>query len=190
MSYIPNTEQDQRAMLGAIGVDSIAELFDVVPEQARFPDLDLPAGLSEVEVGQLLQDLAAENTHVREQACFLGAGAYHHYAPAVVDAILQRGEFLTAYTPYQAEVSQGTLTTIYEFQTLITMLAGMEVANASMYDGSTALAEAVLMAARVTRRDKIVLSEAVHPEYRDVVRTYVQALDLRCTKRGSILRPA
>lgn len=184
MSYIPNTEQDQRAMLDAIGVDTVEDLFDVVPEQVRFPDLDLPAGMSEVEVGQLLQDLAAENVHTRQRASFLGAGAYHHYAPAVVDAILQRGEFLTAYTPYQAEASQGTLTTIYEFQSLIAMLAGMEVANASMYDGSTALAEAVLMAARVTRRDKIVLSKGVHPEYRDVVRTYVQGLDLPVEETG------
>lgn len=178
MSYIPNTEQDQRAMLETIGVEAIEDLFDVVPEQARFPRLGLPAGMSEVEVGQLLQDMAAENVHVRQQASFLGAGVYHHYAPAVVDAILQRGEFLTAYTPYQAEVSQGTLTTIYEFQTLIATLADMEVANASMYDGSTALAEAVLMAARITRRDKVVLSQGVHPEYCDVVRTYVQGLEL------------
>lgn len=178
MSYIPNTGQDQRAMLDVIGVNAVEDLFDPIPEQVRFPDLDLPEGMSELEVGGLLQRLAAENVSVAEQACFLGAGAYHHYVPAVVDTILRRGEFLTAYTPYQAEVSQGTLTTIYEFQSLIATLADMEVVNASMYDGASALAEAVLMSARITRRDKVLLSNAIHPEYRDVVRTYVQGLEM------------
>lgn len=178
MTYIPNTEQDQQAMLDTIGVASVEELFSVIPEQVRFPDLDLPAGMSELEVGKLLQDLASRNVNVTQQACFLGAGAYHHYVPAVVDAVLRRGEFLTAYTPYQPEVSQGTLTSIYEFQSLIALLAGMDVVNASMYDGASALGEAVLMAARSTRRDKIVLSSTVHPDYRDVVRTYVQGLNM------------
>lgn len=174
--YIQNTEQDQREMLDRIGCDTVEELFEVIPHQVRFPELDIPAGMSEMEVEQLLRDLADRNLNVQQRPCFLGAGAYNHYVPAVVDTVLRRGEFLTAYTPYQAEVSQGTLTTIYEFQSLIGLLAGMEVVNASMYDGSTALAEAVLMAARVTHRDKVVLSRAVHPEYRDVVRTYVQGL--------------
>lgn len=178
MTYIPNTEQDQQAMLDAIGVDELEALFDIIPARVRFPDLDLPAGLSELEVGKLLQDLAARNLNVTQHASFLGAGAYYHYAPAVVDTILRRGEFLTAYTPYQAEVSQGTLTSIFEFQSLIAMLTDMEVVNASMYDGASALAEAVLMAARSTRRDKVILSRAVHPEYRDVVRTYVQGLNM------------
>ncbi|RME47677.1 MAG: aminomethyl-transferring glycine dehydrogenase subunit GcvPA [Chloroflexi bacterium] len=178
MTYIPNTEQDQRAMLDTIGVEKVEDLFDVIPEQVRFPDLNLPAGMSELEVGKLLQDLAARNVNVMQQVSFLGAGAYHHYVPAVVDTILRRGEFLTAYTPYQAEVSQGMLTCIYEFQSLIAMLADMEVVNASMYDGASALAEAVLMAARVTRRDKVILSSAVHPDYRDVVRTYVQGMGI------------
>lgn len=176
--YIQNTEQDQREMLDRIGVGAVEDLFEVIPEQVRFPELDIPAGMSEMEVEQLLRDLAGKNVHVQQQPCFLGAGAYNHYVPAVVDTVLRRGEFLTAYTPYQAEVSQGTLTTIYEFQSLIGLLTEMEVVNASMYDGSTALAEAVLMAARITRRDKVVLSQAVHPEYRDVVRTYVQGLQM------------
>jgi glycine dehydrogenase subunit 1 len=176
--YIQNTEADRREMLDRIGVGAVEDLFEVIPEQVRFPELDIPAGMSEMEVEQLLHELSAENVHVREQPSFLGAGAYHHYIPAVVDTVLRRGEFLTAYTPYQAEVSQGTLTTIYEFQSLIGLLADMDVVNASMYDGSTALAEAVLMAARITRRDKVVLSRAVHPEYRDVVGTYLQGLQM------------
>lgn len=178
MSYIPNTDHDRQSMLDAIGIAAIEELFDVIPAQVRFPELNLPPGLSELEVGELLKELAARNENVAEQPSFLGAGAYRHYVPAVVDAVLQRGEFLTAYTPYQAEVSQGTLTSIYEFQSLIGLLANMEVVNASMYDGASALAEAVLMAARVTRRDKVVLSRGIHPEYRDVVRTYVQGLEM------------
>ncbi|MFQ5593959.1 MAG: aminomethyl-transferring glycine dehydrogenase subunit GcvPA [Anaerolineae bacterium] len=178
MTYIPNTDQDQQAMLDAIGISKVEDLFDVIPEQVRFPELDLPAGMSELEVGKLLQDLAARNLNLTQQANFLGAGAYYHYVPAVVDTIMRRGEFFTAYTPYQPEVSQGMLTSIYEFQSLIAMLADMDVVNASMYDGASALAEAVLMAARTTRRDGLVLSNAVHPEYLDVVRTYVQGLNM------------
>jgi glycine dehydrogenase subunit 1 len=178
MNYLPNTDKDREAMLRAIGVDSIEALFEVVPEQVRFPEFRLPEGMSELEVGRLLTELAARNTNVTTHPCFVGAGAYHHFVPAVVDTILRRGEFLTAYTPYQAEVSQGTLTAIYEFQSLIALLAEMDVVNASMYDGASALAEAVLMAARVTRRDKILLSMAIHPEYRQVVRAYLQALDI------------
>jgi len=178
MTYIPNTAQDQQAMLDAIGIDKVEDLFDVIPDQVRFPQLDLPAGMSELEIGKLLQDLAVRDLNLTQQVCFLGAGAYYHYVPAVVDTIMRRGEFFTAYTPYQPEVSQGMLTSIYEFQSLIAMLAGMDVVNASMYDGASALAEAVLMAARTTRRDRLVLSSAVHPEYRDVVRTYVQGLSM------------
>ncbi len=178
MDYLPNTDKDRKAMLEAIGVDSIEELFEVVPEQVRFPGFRLPEGMSELEVGRLLSQLAAQNANVTTHPCFLGAGAYHHFVPAVVDAILRRGEFLTAYTPYQAEVSQCTLTAIYEFQSLIALLAGVDIVNASMYDGASALAEAVLMAARVTRRDRILLSAAVHPEYRQVVHAYLQGLDM------------
>ena len=178
MSYLPMTNEDRKAMLEAIGVRSVEELFEVVPEAVRFPELRLPSGMSELEASRLLAELAAENDNVTSHACFLGAGAYHHFIPAVVDTVLRRGEFLTAYTPYQAEVSQGTLTAIYEFQSLIALLADMDVVNASMYDGASALAEATLMAARITKRDKVVLSAAIHPEYRQVVRTYVQALDM------------
>jgi len=165
-------------MLGTIGVDSIEALFADIPETVRFPDLDLPAPLSEMEVARLLQDLSELDADLGHNACFLGAGAYRHFVPAAVDHILRRGEFYTAYTPYQPEVSQGTLTSIYEYQTMICQLTGMDVANASMYDGASALAEAALMAARVTRRDSIVVSSAVHPEYREVVRTYTQGIGL------------
>ena len=178
MSYIPNTDADRAAMLGTIGVDSIEALFADIPETVRFPDLDLPAPLSEMEVARLLQDLSELDADLGHNACFLGAGAYRHFVPAAVDHILRRGEFYTAYTPYQPEISQGTLTSIYEYQTMICQLTGMDVANASMYDGASALAEAALMAARVTRRDSIVVSSAVHPEYREVVRTYTQGIGL------------
>ena len=146
MSYIPNTDVDRAKMLEAIGLTSIEELFADIPEEVRFPALDLPATLSEMEVVRLLGELAEKNADLDHYACFLGAGAYRHFAPAVVDHILRRGEFYTCYTPYQPEVSQGTLTAIYEYQTMICQLTGMEVANASMYDGASALAEAALMA--------------------------------------------
>ncbi len=184
MSYVPHTDADRRAMLEAIGVGSVEELFADIPAEVRFPQLALPAPMSELEVVQLMRELAAQNADLDRYACFLGAGAYRHFVPAVVDHILSRGEFYTAYTPYQPEVSQGTLTAIYEYQSLVCRLTGMEVANASMYDGSTALAEAVLMAARVTRRDRVVISRAVHPEYRAVVRTYTQGVGLDIVEAG------
>ena len=167
-------------MLDAIGVDSIDELFADVPHAHRFPRLDLPDGLSEQEVAALFRDLARRNGSTDNHSCFLGAGAYHHYTPALVAHLLFRSEFYTAYTPYQPEVSQGTLQTIFEFQTMIARLFGMEVANASMYDGSTALAEAALMAARLRRgRGTVAVSEAVHPEYREVIATYLSGIGLR-----------
>jgi len=184
MSYVPHTDVDRRAMLQAIGVESVEELFADIPAHVRFPRLDLPAPMSELEVVRLMRELAGQNADLERYACFLGAGAYRHFVPAVVDHILSRGEFYTAYTPYQPEVSQGTLTAIYEYQSLVCRLTGMEVANASMYDGSTSLAEAALMAARVTRRDKIVVSRAVHPEYRAVVRTYTQGVGLDIVEAG------
>jgi glycine dehydrogenase subunit 1 len=161
-------------MLQQIGLDSAAELFESIPEDLRLSrDLNTPAALSEIELLFAFEQMAARNPGAR-RASFLGAGAYSHYIPTVVDHIISRSEFFTAYTPYQPEISQGTLQAIFEFQTLICQLTGMEVANASMYDGSTALAEAVLMAERVTRRSKVIACGAVHPEYLDVVTTYVQ----------------
>ncbi len=161
-------------MLHHIGLQSAEELFDSIPEDLRLHrHLAVPASLSELDLLGRFERMADRNVSAR-QTSFLGAGAYSHYIPTVVDHIISRSEFFTAYTPYQPEISQGTLQTIFEFQTLVCQLTGMEVANASMYDGSTALAEAVLMAQRITRRSKVISSQAVHPEYLEVVRTYVQ----------------
>jgi glycine dehydrogenase subunit 1 len=165
-------------MLSAIGVESIEELFEDVPEAVRFPDLSLPPALSELEVRWELELLANVNFTAADGPCFLGAGAYRHFIPAVVDAVLRRGELYTAYTPYQPEVSQGTLQSIFEYQTMICELTGLDVSNASHYDGATSTAEAVITALNVhrLRRKKIVVSPYVHPEYREVVRTYTQGM--------------
>src|SRR6476619_5573247 len=161
-------------MLEAIGLKSAEQLFDSIPPQLRLQrPLQTPAALSEIELLDKFEQLGQQNAAAR-RISFLGAGAYSHYIPTIVDHILSRSEFFTAYTPYQPEISQGTLQTIFEFQTLVCQLTGMDVANASMYDGSTALAEAVLMAERVTKRSKVVASTAAHPQYLEVVRTYVQ----------------
>ncbi len=161
-------------MLEAIGLGSADELFDSIPEDLRLKrPLNTPAALSEIELLDLFEQMGARNAGAR-RISFMGGGAYSHYIPTIVDHILSRSEFFTAYTPYQPEISQGTLQVIFEFQTLVCQLTGMEVANASMYDGSTALAEAVLMAERVTKRSKVVASTATHPQYLEVVRTYVQ----------------
>ena len=173
--YIPNTQEEQNAMLVALGISSIDDLFLDIPEQHRNPSLNLPDPLSELEIQQELAGLAGKNRHTSSGPSFLGAGAYSHFIPAVVKALMIRGEFLTAYTPYQAEASQGTLQVIYEFQTLISNLYAMEVANAGMYDGATSLAEAVLMACRVTRREKVVVASTVSPTYRQVIETYCQS---------------
>jgi len=180
MPYIPHSDEDREAMLAAIGVRSTQELFEDVPERTRFPKLDLPPALSEMEVRWELESLAGANLTTAECPCFLGAGAYHHFVPAVVDGVLSRGEFYTAYTPYQPEISQGTLQAIFEYQTMICALTGMEVSNASHYDGATATAEAVITAINVHRlkRRKVVVSPFVHPEYRAVVRTYTQGMGL------------
>ncbi len=180
MNYIPNTDADRAAMLAAVGVDSVADLFQDVPEKLRFPALDLPPALSEMEVLQELQALAEENDDLGHVSCFLGAGAYNHFVPSVVDFILHRSEFFTAYTPYQPEISQGTLQAHFEYQSMICALTGMEVANVSHYDGATAVAEAVIMALQVGRgkRCKVVLSPTLHPQYREVVRTYTQGMSI------------
>ena len=178
MSYVPHTDSDRAAMLAAIGVKSVAELFEDVPARVRFPALDLPDPLSEPETLREMQELAGSNAHAQDQLCFLGAGAYNHFIPSVVNHMILRGEFLTAYTPYQPEVSQGTLQTIYEFQSMICALTGMEVANASHYDGATSLAEAAIMAVNhfKLKRKKVIVSPAVHPHYRGVLRTYTQGM--------------
>jgi glycine dehydrogenase subunit 1 len=170
--YIPNTEADRRAMLAAIGRSSVSDLFVDIPAEHRDPELTLPPMLTESELMDDLRALAGQNRHAGELACFLGAGAYRHYVPSVVNHIQGRSEFWTAYTPYQPEISQGTLQTIFEFQSMVCELTGMDVANAGMYDGASALAEACLMAVRVTGRRRIALSLDVHPTYRATVRTY------------------
>src|SRR6201989_577847 len=165
-------------MLEAMGLGSAEELFDSIPEDLRLKrPLNTPAALSEIELLDRFEQMGARNA-AAGRVSFMGGGAYSHYIPTIVDHILSRSEFFTAYTPYQPEISQGTLQVIFEFQTLVCQLTGMEVANASMYDGSTGMAEAVLMAERITRRSKVVVSSAVHPEYIDVVRTYVQHADI------------
>ena len=173
MRYLPLTDADRRAMLATIGVPSIDSLYRDVPDAARLdaPIDGLPLHAGEMEVERAISALAARNTPASDVPCFLGAGAYHHHVPATVDHLIQRGEFLTSYTPYQPEVSQGTLQVLFEFQTQVALITGMDVANASMYDGATACAEAVLMANRVTRRNRAVLSGGLHPHYRDTVRT-------------------
>jgi len=180
MTYIPHTDADRRAMLDTIGVAGIEELFTDVPAAQRFPTLDLPEPLSELEVLRELQALSEGNVDVDHYSCFLGAGAYDHFVPSVVKHIAGRSEFYTAYTPYQPELSQGTLQTIFEYQSMVCALTGMDVANASHYDGATALAEAVIMALSVSRgkRNKVVLAPAIHPEYRAVARTYTQGMGL------------
>lgn len=175
--YIPHTEDEILAMLEAIGVENVEALFSMVPAKLRLGrPLDLPAALSEQEIIAELTALAEQNTHIGNHDWFLGAGTYAHYSPSVVDMLIQRGEFLTAYTPYQAEISQGTLQAIFEWQTMMASLTGVDVANASMYDGASAAAEGVLMAMRITRRSKIALGAGLHPHYREVIQTYVSGL--------------
>jgi glycine dehydrogenase subunit 1 len=178
MRYLPHTPADRQAMLAAIGVERIDELFVDVPAQALLPKaLDLPNHAGEMAVERNLAALAARNMPAGAAASFLGAGAYRHYVPAAVDHLIQRSEFLTAYTPYQPEVSQGTLQYLFEFQTQVALLTGMEVANASMYDGASACAEAVLMAHRVTKRNKAVLCGGLHPHYADATATVTQFIE-------------
>ena len=177
--YTPNTDSDRRAMLDAIGVDSVDDLFSDIPAEHRNPELDLPPPTSELELRREIEAMAAENVTPGSYPSFLGGGSYRHFVPAVVRQIASRSEFMTSYTPYQPEVSQGTLQAHYEFQSMVCQLTGMEVANAGMYDGSTSMAEAVLMASRLTRRDRVAVLDTVSPYYRDVLATYVQAPGLR-----------
>jgi len=177
--FVPSSASDQEAMLKVIGLQRVDDLFLDVPQQHRFPTLRLPAALTEMEVMGSLSELSDANSSTKDLTCFLGAGAYNHYIPAVVDAIIQRGEFLTAYTPYQPEVSQGTLQAIFEYQTMVANLTGMDVSNASHYDGATAAAEAVVMAYHHFRgkRGKVLVSPSLNPQYRQVIRTYTQGYE-------------
>ncbi|MDR1316779.1 MAG: aminomethyl-transferring glycine dehydrogenase subunit GcvPA [Spirochaetales bacterium] len=182
--FIANTDSDRKLMLDALGLGSVAELFAAIPEKYRFPDLKLPAALSEPEIFQELSAAASRNADAGGYALFAGAGAYNHFVPSVVDALSSRGEFFTAYTPYQPEASQGTLQALFEYQSMAADLFGMDIVNASHYDGASALAEALLMAwnAASRQRSKVVLSSGLHPEYRAVIETYTRNLGITlCT---------
>ncbi|MGB5759879.1 MAG: aminomethyl-transferring glycine dehydrogenase subunit GcvPA [Acidimicrobiales bacterium] len=188
MNYLPHTDDDRRAMLAAIGVATLEDLFCELPEQLRFPDLDLPESVSELEIERELAELADQNANASRSTCFLGAGTYNHYIPATVDSVLQRSEFYTSYTPYQPELSQGMLQATFEYQSMICALTGMDVSTASHYDGATALAEAVLLALAVgggTRRS-VIAPATVHPQYREVLRTYLQGSDASLSGDGSL----
>lgn len=179
MRYLPLTDDDRRAMLDAIGASSVDALYRDVPKAAWHPEaIDLPDHQGELAVERALSKMAEQNVSGGQAASFLGAGAYRHHTPAALDYLIQRGEFLTAYTPYQPEVSQGTLQVLFEFQTQVALMTGMEVANASMYDGATACAEAAAMAARVTKRKKVLVSGSVHPHYAAVTRDFLQFTDI------------
>ncbi|HJW93198.1 MAG TPA: aminomethyl-transferring glycine dehydrogenase subunit GcvPA [Thermoanaerobaculia bacterium] len=184
--YIPNASEDVREMLDVIGVDSVDRLFDTIPDSVKLDALlNIPGPWSEIETRRFFRALAAKNKTAADHTSFLGGGAYAHYQPACIDQLLLRAEFLTAYTPYQPEVSQGTLQSIFEYQTHQCLLTGLDVANASLYDGSTALCEAVLLAERMHKnKTKVVIAKSVHPHYRESVRTYMQNLGLEIVEVG------
>ena len=192
MRYIPHTEEDIRQMLAGIGVNTVDDLFSEVPSDLRLNrDLDLPEALSETELLRNLQELASVNATAETYLSFLGGGAYNHFIPSVIDQLVSRSEFYTAYTPYQPEISQGTLQAIFEYQTLICQLTGMDVSNASMYDGASATAEAVLMAARATRRKQMLVASNLHPEYRETIVAYcryleIELIEIPFTEKGLI----
>jgi glycine dehydrogenase subunit 1 len=172
------TSDDRAHMLRTIGIERVEQLFDDVPADARYPALDLPRALTELEASRHMAQLAAQNVSVRDWPCFIGGGAYNHYSPSAVGHIMGQPQFYTAYTPYQPEVSQGTLQVSFEFQSLVCDLFGLEVANDSVYDGASAVGEAVLMAQRLTRRERVVLAGSVHPQWREVVQAYVSPRDV------------
>jgi glycine dehydrogenase subunit 1 len=183
--FTPHTEAQVRAMLAALGLGSVEELFDAIPARLRRRDLlDVPPPMPEIELRRHFRELTAANRDVAARPCFLGAGIYDHYVPAAVGTVVGRSEFYTSYTPYQPEMSQGTLQAIYEFQTMIARLTGMDVANASMYDGATALAEAVLMAREITSRPEVIVARSVHPAWRRVTQTYLSGLETRAVEVG------
>lgn len=186
MTYVPHTDEDRQSMLAAIGAPDLETLFDDVPASVRFPDLDLPPPVSEMEIDRELAELAGSNVDVTTRPSFLGAGSYRHYIPATVDTVLQRGELLTSYTPYQPELSQGMLQARFEYQSMICALTGMDVSTASHYDGSAALAEGVLLALGVggpTRR-RVIVPRTVNPSYRRVLATYLQSTDANLADEG------
>ncbi len=183
MRYLPKSPVDRKEMLAEIGVASIDDLFSTIPKEYQLKrDLDVPRQHGESEILDRFRGYA-ENNAVGYSS-FLGAGVYRHYRPVIIDSLVQRGEFLTSYTPYQPEISQGTLQAMFEFQTMICELTGMEIANASMYDGSTGAAEAIMMAVRVTGRDGAVIARTVHPEYREVIATYAQHQEIPTAEVG------
>lgn len=183
MNYISNTLSEKQKMLKTIGVKAVEDLFSAIPDEVLYKeDLDLPQGISELELKQTIKKIAGRNTSLDEVNSFLGAGAYDHYIPAIIDHIISRSEYYTAYTPYQAELSQGSLQSIYEYQSMICELTAMEVANASLLDGGSAAGEAVLMAARANRKQKILVSRSVHPSYRQVINTYARNQNLKCVQ--------
>jgi glycine dehydrogenase subunit 1 len=187
MRYIPVTCEQREAMLRAVGVNNVDALFEVIPEAVRFKgELDLAEGLSEIVLSSHLSSLADANLPASELVSFMGAGCYDHYVPSVVDHVISKPEFFTAYTPYQPEVSQGTLQAIYEYQSMICALTGMDVSNASMYDGATALVEAALMACRVTRRMKVACLPTVHPEWQNTLATYADAGQFSVAEPASV----
>jgi glycine dehydrogenase subunit 1 len=187
MPYLANTTEDQQAMLAAIGTGSLEELFAQVPAELRLQrPLNLPPALTELELTQHLDELSARTASTADKVCFLGAGSYDHFIPAVVDALAARGEFYTSYTPYQPEASQGNLQAFFEYQTLITQLTGLDVSNASLYDGASAAAEAMLMTLAATRRHgRLVVARSVHPEYRQVLDTYLEHLGIELVTVGT-----
>ena len=187
--YTSHTQADRKAMLKVIGVDKVEDLFQCLPDEGKFPELTLPEGITEMEALDELSYISSVNETPQELISFLGAGAYNHYIPAAVDSILRRSEFYTAYTPYQPEIAQGTLQAMFEYQSLIAALTGMDVANASHYDGATAVAEAVNMAYHNFRgrRKKVILSPSVHPQYRDTIHTYMKGMNLEIV--GEDLEP-
>ena len=176
MRYLPQTDAEIRDMLAIVGKQRVEELFEPIPASARLErDLDLPPAMAESALMQHLSELAGMN-RAASMSSFLGAGAYRHHVPPALDQLLLRSEFYTAYTPYQPEVAQGTLQAIWEFQTMVSELFGLPLANASMYDGASATAEAVQMARRLTKRDGVIISQCVHPHYREVTRTYLAGM--------------
>ena len=188
MRYLPKSDSERRAMMDVAGVAEPSDLFSHLPEGVKLDRaLNLAPGISEYEIVDYFRDRAVENAN--GYASFLGAGVYSHYRPVLVDTVVSRGEFLTSYTPYQAEIAQGTLTTIFEFQTMICQLTGMDVANASMYDGSSAVPEAAMMAMRNTGKGRVVIAKSVHPEYREVLRTYAKHQGMPVDEFGYLDEP-